>query len=282
MGKLDGKVALISGGARGQGAAEAETFVREGAKVVFGDVRDADGQKVEATIRAHGHRAVATPGARLRRQQGRHPDLHEGDGEPARQGQDPLQLRASGAGRHRDAPQRDAGPGGPATTARARAAGADGNRGRDRDRGALSGIGRLGVHDRQRARHRRWGARAVNVVANSLTALVALSHIAFLILEMFFWDHPVGRRIFGMTPEVSASSAALAANQGLYNGFLAAGLLWALWADRQELKTFFLGCVVVAGVFGGLTAKRSILFTQALPALVALVLVLLASRRDTR
>jgi len=122
----------------------------------------------------------------------------------------------------------------------------------------------------------------VNVVANSLTALVALSHIAFLILEMFFWDHPVGRRIFGMTPEVSASSAALAANQGLYNGFLAAGLLWALWADRQELKTFFLGCVVVAGVFGGLTAKRSILFTQALPALVALVLVLLASRRDTR
>ena len=122
----------------------------------------------------------------------------------------------------------------------------------------------------------------MNVVANSLTALVALSHIAFLILEMFFWDHPVGRRIFGMTPEVSASSAALAANQGLYNGFVAAGLLWALWADRQELKTFFLGCVVVAGVFGGLTAKRSILFTQALPALVALVLVLLASRRDTR
>jgi putative membrane protein len=119
----------------------------------------------------------------------------------------------------------------------------------------------------------------VNTVASIVTGLVALSHIGFLVLEMFFWDHPVGRRIFGMTPEVSASSAALAANQGLYNGFLAAGLLWALWADRRELKVFFLGCVFVAGVFGGLTAKTSILVTQALPAAVALGLVLVASRR---
>jgi putative membrane protein len=105
----------------------------------------------------------------------------------------------------------------------------------------------------------------VKAIASILIGLVALSHIGFLVLEMFFWDHPVGRRIFGMTPEVSASSATLAANQGLYNGFLAAGLVWALWADRRELKLFFLGCVVVAGVFGGLTAKTSILFTQALP-----------------
>ncbi len=69
-----------------------------------------------------------------------------------------------------------------------------------------------------------------------LTGLVALSHIGFLVLEMFLWDHPVGRRVFRMTPEVSASSAALAANQGLYNGFLAAGLLWALWTGRRDLK----------------------------------------------
>ena len=119
----------------------------------------------------------------------------------------------------------------------------------------------------------------IRSVANFLIGLVALSHIGFLILEMFFWDHPVGRRIFGMTQEVSASSATLAANQGLYNGFLAAGLVWALGADRRELKVFFLGCVVVAGVFGGLTAKTSILFTQALPAAIALALVWLGPKR---
>jgi len=118
----------------------------------------------------------------------------------------------------------------------------------------------------------------VNAIADVLTSLIALSHVGFLVLEMFFWDHPVGRRMFGMTPEVSASSAVLAANQGLYNGFLAAGLVWALWTDRPELKIFFLGCVGVAGVFGGITAKTSILFTQALPAAIALTL-LLASRR---
>jgi putative membrane protein len=119
----------------------------------------------------------------------------------------------------------------------------------------------------------------LRAMANVLVGIVALSHFAFLVLEMFFWDHPVGRRIFGMTPEVSASSAVLAANQGLYNGFLAAGLLWALWADRRELKLFFLGCVVVAGLFGGMTAKPSILLTQALPAGIALGAVLLASKR---
>ena len=122
----------------------------------------------------------------------------------------------------------------------------------------------------------------MKATANVLIGLVALSHVGFLVLEMFFWDHPIGRRIFGMTPEVSASSAVLAANQGLYNGFLAAGLLWGLWADRRELKIFFLGCVGVAGVFGGMTAKTSILFTQALPAVIALVVVVLASRRDGR
>ena len=119
----------------------------------------------------------------------------------------------------------------------------------------------------------------MKILANILIGLVALSHVGFLILEMFFWDHPVGRRVFGMTPEVSASSARLAANQGLYNGFLAAGLVWALWTDRRELKFFFLACVIVAGVFGGLTAKTSILFTQAFPAALALVAVVASSRR---
>jgi putative membrane protein len=116
----------------------------------------------------------------------------------------------------------------------------------------------------------------MSVLAKLVIALVALSHLGFLVLEMFYWDHPVGRRIFNMTPEVSASSAVLAANQGLYNGFLAAGLVWALWSDRFDLKLFFLGCVVIAGIFGGITAKTTILFTQALPAGIALALVLLA------
>ena len=119
----------------------------------------------------------------------------------------------------------------------------------------------------------------MRAVASVLIGLVALSHVGFLILEMFFWDHPVGRKIFAMTPEVSAASARLAANQGLYNGFLAAGLAWALWTDRRELKLFFLGCVIVAGIFGGLTAKTSILFAQALPAALALAAVVTTSRR---
>src|SRR5436190_17971803 len=118
----------------------------------------------------------------------------------------------------------------------------------------------------------------MKAVAVVLTVLVALSHLGFLVLEMFLWDHPIGRRIFAMTPEVSAASAVLAKNQGLYNGFLAAGLLWALFTGRRDVTVFFLLCVIVAGVFGGLTAKTTILFTQALPALLALVFVLAAPR----
>jgi putative membrane protein len=118
------------------------------------------------------------------------------------------------------------------------------------------------------------------MLANIMTALVALEHVGILVLEMFFWDHDVGRRIFQMTPEVSRASAALAANQGLYNGFLAAGLFWGLWAGRFDLKAFFLGCVVVAGVFGALTAKTTILFTQALPAAIALALVVVSRRAE--
>ena len=112
-----------------------------------------------------------------------------------------------------------------------------------------------------------------------MVGLVALSHLGFLVLEMFLWDHPIGRKVFGLTPDLSARTAALAANQGLYSGFLAAGLIWALLADRRDLKIFFLGCVIVAGVFGALTAKTSILFVQALPALIALVASLLAPAR---
>ena len=122
----------------------------------------------------------------------------------------------------------------------------------------------------------------MNLAANLVTAFVALSHLGFLVLEMFFWNHPVGWRIFAMTPETAASSAVLAANQGLYNGFLAAGLAWGLIAGRRDVKSFFLGCVIVAGIFGALTAKPSILFTQALPGAVALLLVLMASREKNR
>jgi len=106
-----------------------------------------------------------------------------------------------------------------------------------------------------------------------MVLLVALVHFWFMALEMVLWNHPVGQRIFEMTPEFSASSAVLAANQGLYNGFLAVGLLWGLFAGRRDVKVFFLVCIVIAGVYGGLTAKMTILYVQALPALVALLLV---------
>ena len=118
----------------------------------------------------------------------------------------------------------------------------------------------------------------MKLLTTVVLAFVAVSHFGFLVIEMFFWDHPFGRKTFGMTPEVSASSAVLAANQGLYNGFLAAGIAWAIWSDRRDLKLFFLGCVVIAGIFGGLTAKASILFTQALPALIGLALLLVARK----
>jgi putative membrane protein len=112
-----------------------------------------------------------------------------------------------------------------------------------------------------------------------LTALVALSHLAFLVLEMFFWDHPIGREVFDLTTEQSAASAVLAKSQGLYNGFLAAGLGWGLWMDRRDVKLFFLGCIVAAGVFGALTAKLSILFVQAMPAAIALLATHFAAHR---
>src|SRR5574339_62330 len=105
----------------------------------------------------------------------------------------------------------------------------------------------------------------MSILSNILVILVALLHLGFLALEMFFWDHPVGRKRFGMTPEYSKASASLAANQGLYNGFLAAGLIWGLVTGDASIKIFFLVCVVIAGSYGAITAKRSILYIQALP-----------------
>jgi len=115
----------------------------------------------------------------------------------------------------------------------------------------------------------------VNTVANIAVALVALLHLYFLVLEMFFWEKPLGLRVFGLTPEFAKASKALAANQGLYNGFIVAGLVWglSLGAAGVSIKIFFLGCVVVAGVFGALTANRRILWVQALPGAVAIALV---------
>lgn len=119
-------------------------------------------------------------------------------------------------------------------------------------------------------------------IAVLLVLLVAASHAGFLVLEMFFWNDPIGYRVFGLTPEFAAASAVLAANQGLYNGFLAAGLLWGLVTRRLDVKAFFLCCVIVAGVYGGLTAKMSILYIQAVPAAVALLAVLIARPSRSR
>ena len=116
----------------------------------------------------------------------------------------------------------------------------------------------------------------MTLFSNIAVAIVALLHLYFLMLEMFLWNKPFGRRLFGLTPEFAQASAALAANQGLYNGFLAAGLLWGLGlgAAGFGIKAFFLGCVVVAGVYGAFTVSRRIFWVQALPGVLALALVL--------
>ncbi len=117
----------------------------------------------------------------------------------------------------------------------------------------------------------------MNIIVNTLVGLVAFLHIYFLILEMFLWDKPYGLKTFGHTLEAASASKVLAMNQGLYNGFLAAGLIWGLCLGEagQSIKLFFLVCVVIAGIFGGLTVSRKILFIQALPAALALGLVLM-------
>jgi putative membrane protein len=106
--------------------------------------------------------------------------------------------------------------------------------------------------------------------------LVALLHVWFMVLEMFLWDKPVGLKAFGNTPEKAALTKTLAANQGLYNGFIAAGLIWGVYQGvaGNEFKLFFLSCVIVAGIYGALTASKKIIYVQTLPGVVALLLLL--------
>jgi putative membrane protein len=114
-------------------------------------------------------------------------------------------------------------------------------------------------------------------IADVLIALIALLHVYILVMEMFLWEKPRTRKVFGTSPEFAAASKPLAANQGLYNGFLAAGLFWGLYlgtgAAGFSVKVFFLSCVLIAGIYGGLTANKKIIFIQAIPAAVALLLL---------
>ncbi|TPQ36975.1 DUF1304 domain-containing protein [Bradyrhizobium guangdongense] len=117
-------------------------------------------------------------------------------------------------------------------------------------------------------------------IANLLVALVAALHVFFLILEMFLWTKPLGLKVFRQTPDKAETSKVLAANQGLYNGFLAAGLVWGLVYSNPafafQIKVFFLLCVIVAGVYGAMSVNKRILFVQALPAAIALVVLTFA------
>ena len=113
----------------------------------------------------------------------------------------------------------------------------------------------------------------MQLAANILVAIVALLHAWFLVLEMFLWDKPLGRKVFRLKPEFATASKFLAMNQGLYNGFLVAGLVWGVCVNDFHIKIFFLACVIVAGIFGAVTVSRKVFFVQALPAIVALVLL---------
>jgi putative membrane protein len=118
----------------------------------------------------------------------------------------------------------------------------------------------------------------MSLAANIVIALIALIHVYILVLEMFLWDTPRGRKAFGLTPEFSAASKVLAANQGLYNGFLAAGLVWGLSLGTAgfSVKVFFLACILVAGLYGAATSSKRILFIQAVPAALGLALLFLS------
>jgi putative membrane protein len=122
----------------------------------------------------------------------------------------------------------------------------------------------------------------MNLIANILVGLVAALHAYFLVLEMFLWTKPAGLRVFKMTPQKAQDSAVLAANQGLYNGFLAAGLLYGIFAANAavafQFKVFFLLCVIAAGLYGGYSVSKRIIYVQAVPAVIALIFVWLASR----
>lgn len=114
------------------------------------------------------------------------------------------------------------------------------------------------------------------IVAQVLIACIALLHLYFLVLEMFLWEQPIGMKAFGNTAEKAKLTKVLAQNQGLYNGFLAAGLIWSLFAPvafATQLANFFLGCVLLAGMYGAITASKKILYIQALPALITLLVL---------
>jgi putative membrane protein len=115
------------------------------------------------------------------------------------------------------------------------------------------------------------------MIANILVGLVAAIHVYIVVLEMFLWDKPFGLRVFRNTPEFAAASKVLAANQGLYNGFLAAGLIWGLsmGAAGHPVQLFFLGCVIVAGLYGAMTVGIKILYVQAVPAALAVASILM-------
>jgi len=119
----------------------------------------------------------------------------------------------------------------------------------------------------------------MNTIINAITLIVALLHIYFLILEMFLWTKPLGLKTFGQNLDKAKSSAILAANQGLYNGFLAAGLIWSLCHPNEafsgQLKLFFLSCVLIAGIYGGVSVNKKIIFVQGLPAFLGLLLILI-------
>lgn len=118
----------------------------------------------------------------------------------------------------------------------------------------------------------------MSLIADIVVGFIALLHVYILVLEMFLWDKPRGLRVFGQTIEAAKTSKVLAANQGLYNGFLAAGLVWGLilGVGGTGVKIFFLSCVLIAGLYGGATANRKIIFVQAVPAAIGLALVLLS------
>ncbi len=115
----------------------------------------------------------------------------------------------------------------------------------------------------------------MNVAATAVAAFVAVQHVGFLVLEMFLWEHDLGRKVFRQSKENAALTAVLAKNQGLYNGFLAAGIVWGIARGDAPAVQFFLGCVVVAGLFGGATVSPRIIAVQAVPAAVALGLTFL-------
>jgi len=116
----------------------------------------------------------------------------------------------------------------------------------------------------------------MDILTTIAISIVILLHILFMVLEMFFWNTPLGRKTFALKEDFARQSATLAANQGLYNGFLAAGLIWGLLSSNGfDTLIFFLGCIIIAGIYGAITANRSILFLQALPAAIAMALLLL-------